>query len=119
MLAGKKPLAVFHDVIESLPNEIIIPEEKFSPYVINGSIIKEEAIFAKKYRTKEEVIKFVLYAVKGEEWRIPAYLMVKRTFNKTGRNPEELERIESELLGYTQEEIDAWCQQLYGSRNAT
>jgi hypothetical protein len=42
MLEKKKPLAMFVDEVSALPDEDIVPESKFRPYVENGSIIRKE-----------------------------------------------------------------------------
>lgn len=120
MLAGRKPLAVFSDYLIALPNEEIIPEEQFAPHVREGRFVREEAVinFGDDPKLGHDAkIKVVLFATRAEAWRIPAYRLVKQVFWKTRKNPEELERIESALLGYTEEEIDAWCDHVY-RRNA-
>lgn len=120
MLEGQKPLAVFYAELSELPNEELIPIERFQPYVARGDFVQDEAIFDGPLSAslgRDTKIKYVLYAVKGHEWRIPAYLLVKTVGHRTGHN-ESLERLESALLGYSQEEIDAWCD-LYFRSSAT
>jgi hypothetical protein len=41
----------------------------------------------------------VLYALRGEEWRIDAYILMRKTADKSGWN-EGFERLEGSLLGY-------------------
>jgi hypothetical protein len=121
MLSGRKPLAVFHDEISVLPNEEIIPEERFQPYVDEGRFVRSEAVFNFGFNQRigrDAQIKYVLYALSTEAWRIHAFILLKRVTLKTKRNPEEIERMESLLLGYTDEEVDAWCDHLYRT-NAT
>jgi hypothetical protein len=93
MLEKKKPLAMFVDEVSALPDEDIVPESKFRPYVENGSIIRKEFEFA----------------LKGEEWRIQAMQLLHQQFTKTGQWNETCERIEGRLLGYSEKENDDWC----------
>jgi hypothetical protein len=121
MLAGAKPLAVFSDVIDALPNEQIIPEAAFKSYVEQGAFIRQEKIFDLGFDErigKDVQIMMVLFALPSEAWRIPAFILLKTVFFKTRRNPEELERIESHLLGYSEPEVDAWCARAYGGNAA-
>ena len=112
MLAGKKPLAWFYDEISCLPCEAIIPEERFRPYVDSGVFVRDEALFEREYSPmlgRKAIFKSVLFAVREEAWRIPAFFLTQHVFFRTGKYTEQIERIESELLGYTAKEIDAWC----------
>lgn len=116
MLAGTKPLAMFAEELSCLPDEEIIPEEKFSQYVKAGRIIRSETVLPGPYSQKlgrVTNIKHVLFAVKGEEWRIRAMITLKEQQLKTYQWNETCERFESALLGYTEEEIDAWCKKAF------
>lgn len=116
MLNQGKPLSMFYDEVSVLPNEDIIPEEKFAPYVNAGRFVRSEEVLNFGYDGRlgrEAIIKYVFFAQASEAWRIPAMILVKKVFLRTGRNPEEMERIESHLLGYTDEEVDAWCCKVY------
>ena len=121
MLSGRKPLAVFCDEVTVLPNEDIIPEERFRPYVDEGRFVREEAILDAGFDGRlgrNALIKYVLFAQRAEAWRIPAFLLLKKVFYRTGRNPQELERMECHLLGYTEEEVEAWCNHAYRKPDA-
>ena len=48
----------------------------------------------------------MLFAVRDEAWRIPAFLLTQRVFYRTRTYTEQIERMQSELLGYTTEEIE-------------
>jgi hypothetical protein len=112
MLAGTKPLSIFHDEISFLPNEEIIPEEQFRPYVDAGYFVRGEETFKGSFHSglgRDVQIKYVLFARSAEAWRIPAFILVHGVSMQAKRHTEEIERIESSLLGYTNEEIDAWC----------
>lgn len=113
MLAGKKPLAMFCDEISVLPHEDIIPEGKFCPYLRNGLFVRGEETYTGTFHPglKRNVrIKYVFFALAEEAWRIPALSFLLRVrYRMDSWHSEEMERMESFLLGYTDEEIDAWC----------
>ena len=116
MLAKQKPLAIFSEELSFLPNEEFIPEVKFSQYVESGLFVRRESIIAGPYSEKlgrETKFKNVLFALKGEEWRINVMLLLKEQLFKTGAWNETCERIECYLLGYTNEEADAWCKKAF------
>ncbi len=112
MLEGRKPLAMFYEELSCLPDEEIIPENMFAPYVTNGKFIRREIVIDGSFSSKlgrETQIKYVLFSQKEEEWRINAMILLKEQHEKTLEWNETCERIESALLGYTEDEIDAWC----------
>jgi len=116
MLAGEKPLAMFYDEISFLPDEEIVPEKRFSAYVQNGEFVRGETLVAGSYSEKldrETKIKYVFFALKDEAWRIDAMTLLVEQWYKTNQWNETCERIESALLGYTDEEIDAWCKKSF------
>ncbi len=116
MLVGRKPLAVFSEELSFLPDEEFIPEEKFSPYVASGQFVRRETVVAGPYSQKlgrETKFKNVLFALKGEEWRINVMLLLKEQLFKTGAWNETCERVECYLLGYTDEETNAWCKKAF------
>jgi len=104
MLAGTKPLAAFTDNYPSQDGLYIVPEREFEPHVKTGLIVKREEIIPP--RPGDPVLngqrigkRRVLYALRGEEWRIDAYILLWTTADKTGWN-EGFERLEGSLLGY-------------------
>jgi hypothetical protein len=113
MLAGKKPLAMFFDETSVLPNEEIIPDEKFTPYVSNGLFVRGEETYTGAFHSglnRNEQIKYVFFALVEEAWRIPALsLLLRVRYRMNSWQSEEVERMEGFLLGYTDEEVDAWC----------
>jgi hypothetical protein len=119
MLAGKKPLAMFYEEIGFLPHEEIIPEERFAPYVKSGRFVRSDETYTDTFHPalgRNAEIKYVFLAIVEETWRIPALALLLRICYRT-RNfrPEEFERMVSALLGYTDEEIDAWCEHCFRS----
>ena len=112
MLEGSKPLACFSDEISVLPDENIIPEKEFSPFVISGKFVREEKTlegpFVEKLGRKAK-IRTVIFCIPSELWRMNAMFLLREQFNRTGKWNETLERIEGHLLGYTDEENDLWC----------
>ena len=121
MLAGKKPLAIFYDEISVLPHEEIIPEERFRPHVEAGLFVRGEKTFKGAFHPglgRDAQIKYVLFARASEAWRIPAFILVHGVSMNASRHTEEVERIESALLGYTKEEIDEWCKYQFSGEAA-
>lgn len=120
MLAGKKPLAVFHDLLTPglEISEEIIPEEAFGPSVKAGKIIRH----SKDLRTGRsgDVIRYVLFALPDEVWRIKTYLWLTEEIF-AGRYPadEACEVFTGRLLGYSEEDIAhflqhrSWIQKTY------
>ena len=109
MLEGIKPLAVFCAEVGELPDEDLIPEQRFSPYVSSGQFVQGEMIDEGQYHRnlKRNVrLKYVFFALKAEAWRIEAMKLLKRESGKSGWS-ETCERMEGSLLGYTDEENDA------------
>jgi hypothetical protein len=112
MLLGCKPLAMFYAYVSELPDERLIPEEAFFPHVKSGQFLREEIVYEDYVQQLKcnEQIKYVFFALPQEAWRIKAMLLLKHSFRKSSYAwNETLERIESALLGYTDDEIDAWC----------
>ena len=112
MLEGKKPLAMFYEEVSLLPSEEYIPEAKFAEYVHNGDFVRAETIVAGPYSEKlgrETEIKYVLFALSSDAWRMQAMILLLEQWAISNKWNETCERVKSSLLGYTDEEIDAWC----------
>jgi hypothetical protein len=109
MLAGTKPLAMFYDD-NGEPDERIIPEKEFDGYVRSGLFVKGTRVFdlAIDPRTGRPVqVRYVLYALKAEAWRVNALFLVLKTQLKLRHGPDEaIERMTSNLLGYSDEEFE-------------
>ena len=121
MLEGKKPLAMFYAEISELPHEELVPESRFKPYLDSGRFVRGETTLELAYhpKLKRNVrAKYVFFALKAEEWRVPAITLVLQTGVKTRKYDETHERLISSLLGYTEAEIDALCAKLYGANAA-
>jgi hypothetical protein len=113
MLAGTKPLAMFYDD-NGEPDERIVPEQEFDAYVRSGLFVKGTRVFeaAIDPRTDRAVqIRYVLYALKPEEWRVNAMFLVLETLLKLrdcmGAD-EAIERMISKLLGYSDEDFEKY-----------
>ncbi|GAA5162967.1 hypothetical protein [Viridibacterium curvum] len=114
MLAGKKPLAIFCDDLSVFPNDVIFPESQFLPHVISGRFVQDSIVIEGDYIAslgRKAQLKCLFYALAGQAWRIPAMIQLIEIRNRTPAmwQSEGLERYESTLLGYTDEEVDAWC----------
>lgn len=114
MLRGTKPLAVFFDVCSDRSDFGVIFEERlFDPYVAEGRFIKrvQQGI---RIRGSDREFCRVLYALVGEEWRVDAYILMKRVAERTGWN-EALERMEGSLLGYEDWQNDVFIERFFGT----
>jgi len=117
MLAAKKPLACFSEAERCLPNEDIIPEVSFSPYVQEGILERLEFDLDSLVPDREGIrnkIKYVLFALPGETWRAVAMRLLLTQYSLSGQWNETCERIEGKLLGYTDDENEIWCDWLRG-----
>jgi hypothetical protein len=118
MLAGKKPLAVFCAEAGALPWEELIPEEAFAPYVQSGFLLRRDLDISSTTSAGTSVaLRYVLYALPGEEARLQVMLTLKRALHSGCGWNESCERVEGTLLGYSDDENDAHCARRF-ERNA-
>lgn len=112
MLAGTKPLAVFDDAHPSrLPPFEVIPENFYAPYVESGRFVMREVITPSTDPRRYPGVRTVLYALPTEQWRIDAYLLLRKSL-KYGWS-ETCERMQGTLLGYTDEQNDIYIEMIY------
>jgi hypothetical protein len=110
MLERRKPFSYF---VQEYPPHHHFCEEYFEAYVSKGMIQKlvELEPFPAPVRGKDgrafEGTRSVFYTLKGEEWRIPAWKLVRAAGQKSGWNA-EFERLEGMLLGYEEWQVDWW-----------
>lgn len=111
MLAVRKPLAMFYAAVIELPNEEFIPEMAFAQYV-SAKTMSRHSIELDSRAPSGDVLKlrYVFFALPGEEWRMPAMALLVQALNAGGGWNETCQRVEGALLGYTHEEIEAYCQ---------
>ena len=112
MLQKQKPLAMFYAEVTELPNEELIPESKFEPYLSDQTFVRSEFLVPgpESPITKSETqLKYVLFALRDEAWRIEAMALLQEQHSKTEKWNETCERMECFLLGYSEEETNAWC----------
>ena len=102
MLVGEKPLTVFCDTYVAGSDSTVVRDEKFRPYVQAGRFIRREHI-EMDAQDASDSIRWIFYALPREEWRIDAYILMKRTAKFSGWN-DGFERMEGSLLGYTDEQ---------------
>lgn len=110
MLAGRKPLALFYDDADQPADDAIVPEPAFDPYVEQGRFMKEELVLelADPELGQPARVRYVLYAVRDEAWRLPAALLALKTIQKVNALADEgLERMLCALLGYSEAETAA------------
>jgi hypothetical protein len=110
MLEGRKPFSYF---VQEYPPHQHFREEYFEPYVSKRVLRREVELepFAAPIHGKSgqvfEGIRTVFYALKGEEWRIPAWKLIRTVAQKSGWNA-QFERLEGTLLGYEDWQNDWW-----------
>lgn len=110
MLKGRKPLAMFYAGTDELPGEELIPEDAFAPHVKAGRMSREEMdVQTTTPAGAPTVVKYVFYALRGQEWRMQLMSVMVQALCSGGGWNETCERVEGTLLGYTSEENDAHC----------
>ncbi len=115
MLAGKKHLAAFSDVVpdDGIIHEQIIPEEKFKPYVDSGQIIRQSTEFKKP---GGYLLRIVCFITPNEMWRAKTYIYLrKKIYFKEIRYTDTLDEIFGDLLGYSQEDIQHFLKHTRGA----
>jgi hypothetical protein len=120
MLNKGKPLAHFSDEYPSGPDEEIIPELAFAPYVREGKFVMREFVEPlREPASKGHVrgIRHVFYAQSAEAWRIDAYIMMLAAAVKAGWS-EGFERLEGSLLGYEEWQTDLHLERLRAGPHA-
>jgi hypothetical protein len=116
MLTRGKPLAHFSDAYPSEPDEAIVPEQAFAPYVASGTF--EKRVFVELLDEPPPATAphlrgtlHVLYAPPRHAWRIDAFIMMLAAAAKAGWS-EGFERLEGTLLGYEEWQTDAHLERL-------
>jgi hypothetical protein len=109
MLGGNKPFAAFSEYYPSTIDYEVIPESFFDPHVKSGLFVKRSYLFTEKNNHQTRT---VLYSKKGEEWRIEAYILLKKTAEISGWN-EGFERMEGTLLGYEDWQNDIYIEKMF------
>ncbi|KAB0266248.1 hypothetical protein [Microvirga brassicacearum] len=116
MIQGRKPLAVFSDLVIEGEDEA---DEDFASLVQSGAVVERDASEAWEpfvMRGKRVIGRRMrLYALRDEAWRIPAYLLLQRIGRK-GRWDDALERLTGSLLGYTDEQNEEWLARHHRTR---
>jgi hypothetical protein len=109
MLRGEKPLAVF----DYPAGEGFSAEKFFDPYVDIGRFVKREFSLPIMLRpngdSQDLIYRYVLYALPHEQWRIDAYILLRKAVNEEGWST-ALERMEGELLGYEKWQNDVFIE---------
>ena len=110
-LERKKPLSMFY-YSKANDDKGVLPIEDFLPHVEDGSMTMEEFDIGFPSSSGYAVITYVLYAARGEEWRIPAMELVLAAQRDNLHSPDEgIDRIIGMLLGYSKESIDEFVRQ--------
>jgi hypothetical protein len=110
LLEGRKQFAQMY---YEYPPERHPEEDRFDRYVAQGILHKEVELepFAKSVRAKVgqryDGVRTAYYTRKGEEWRIPAWKLIRKASLKSGWN-EDFERLRGMLYGYEDWQNDWW-----------
>lgn len=107
LLEGRKKLA---NMYWEYPPASFPGEESFDRWVERGALHKE--IFFEPFDDgKLQGVRWVYYTQKGEEWRIPAFRMLR----SAGVWNKHFERLEGMLYGYDDWQIDWWINARIGA----
>ncbi len=110
MLAGKKPAAMFSDVI---PASFEWPEKDFEPYVLSGEIIKREEVIESS-NGNWLPSRYVYYAIPGEEPRIDKLSHLNHClYGKGEKTSPKIEREIGRLLGYDDKDIKVFIDRFF------
>ena len=87
MLLGRKPLALFYEEIGFLPDEEIIPEVSFRPFVESGQFVRGEAMIEGDFHPKLGRNLVVHYVFLRWQQRLGGYLPWRSSyvFERTAR----------------------------------
>lgn len=109
MLEGKKPLAMFY-YNKGVGDRDIVPTDAFLPHVESGRFKMEEFDVEGDSDSPLSTITYVLFAVAGEAWRIPAMKIALTAQRDNFHRPDEgIDRIIGMLLGYSKQSIDEYA----------
>ena len=115
MLKGQKPMAVFaHQKVEGFTKANALSHQDFTTHVASG-------LFAEHCRTLElggpsataVTVDYYFYTATGHDWRANAYWQVISTLHSGRGWCAALERLEGELLGYTDAQNDYHIAQMF------
>src|SRR3546814_8950046 len=91
MLAGRKPAAMFYDVV---PASIDLPEADFAPHVTAGRLVRREEIYAG--RDGGRAMRYVYYVLPGEMQRLEQLHAINAAIYSGQRQATEADDIRSE-----------------------
>ena len=118
MLAGKKHLAYFGDAIPadgSPISEDIIPEQRFAPYVQNGTLKRFEQQFP--WPEQKRTLQHVCFTTPGHEWRAElCFCLHKALFAHNMPVDAAFEFIVGRLLGYSDDDICEIVKKIYRNK---
>lgn len=119
MLKGEKPLAKFADFIDPARGEatnIRWADEEFSSFVKKGKFIRKEFIKeSNDDHSNVAHVQHLYFSTPKEAWRIDEmYDLDKQDYTYRDERSRNYSRREGQLLGYSQEEIEAYIDHYYG-----
>lgn len=108
LLDGRKKLATMS---WEYPPMTFDGEHRFDHWVAEGVLHREEVIEPFDRPFKEYLgMRTVYYTPKGEEWRIPAWKLMRETASQADTWNETFERLEGMLFGYEPWQNDWWIE---------
>ena len=102
MLSGRKPAAMFSDV---LPLDPRAPLNLFRPYVQSGRLAMRMDVFALRPNIR---LRFVYYARRGQSWRIERLRELNRRLIDGAPWTDADDSETGRLLGYSERDIAAF-----------
>ncbi|MDP6688438.1 MAG: hypothetical protein QF384_02965 [Alphaproteobacteria bacterium] len=112
MLSGKKPMAMFSDVV---PPSFEWPEANFEPHVAAGTFIKREEIY--RAPDGQFPLRCVYYALPSEVWRIEKLHAINVAIFSGMRSVTDQDEIETgRLLGYSEAQVVAFVEWIHKRR---
>lgn len=109
MVQGRKPYAFIE--FDSANVRSVTRKARFDSYVARGVLRSHEEIFDAGGQPGRRIGR-TLYAVAGEEWRIPAAELIRLNINSEGDGFENMVRLQGALLGYERWQNDWWIDHL-------
>ena len=122
MLNRGKPLAHFSDYYPPEPDEDIVPQRAFAPFVSSGlfemrAVVRLLTGPPPKRAPYVRGALHIFYAPPRESWRVDAFLELLDASDRHGWS-EEFERREGTLLGYSPAQNDAHIERMLKSPHA-
>lgn len=111
MLAGKKPLAAFGDIIpeDGIIAEEIIPEKAFASYVEEGRFIRISEDVSDPLESY--TMRYVCFTQPDQEWRAHTFINLRKAMRlREIPNDNHMDVMIGRILGYNEEDIEEFIE---------